>query len=249
MRIRFLILAVIVSFSWLSRAEVPSLSLPQAKTAFEKHVPRMEFRGDMTAFGDINGDEIIDFVTFIGPPTYISNRGDEDLKAAVFLGTKDNTFNFYEVSSKILGGERAYREASHALEIKKQSIFLRQHGRSGCCGFWSKEFRFKIRNGQLMLIGVETEEFQEETPEEIAIQTGVSINLLTRQLIKWTIKDNKMQEKKATVPILKPVLFKNFGYEEFLMDRWQRCCGDASPWPGLARSVEFVPNISAIAPG
>ncbi len=209
---RTLILAMLVSCSLLCRAEAQSPLLPQAKAAFERYAPSSRFHDYATAFGDLNGDGITDFVTFIGDPNYNDN-GVENLKIAVFLGAKDNTFNFYEVSSKIFGHERV----SHELEIKQQSIFLHRDGSGGCCSHWVEEFQFKMRDGQLTLIGLEIANYH---PEGIADpDTGVSANLLTGRVIKWTGTGKNRREKRTTVPTLKPVPFKDFDYDIFT-EKW-----------------------------
>lgn len=202
---RILMLAVLISISLLSRAEAQSPLLPLAKAAFERYAPSSRFHEYATAFGDLNGDGITDFVSFVGDP-YYNDNGVEDLKAAVFLGAKDNTFNFYEATSEILGHERV----SHSLEIRQQAIFLHRDGSGGCCSHWVEEFQFKIRDGRLKLIGVEMANYHPEGITEP--DTGVSANLLTGQVIRWTNTGKKRREKKTAVPALKPIPFKDFDY-------------------------------------
>jgi len=210
--LRVLILMILVAWSLLCTADTQSPLLPQAKIAFEQHVPTSRFHDYATAFGDINGDGLTDFVTFIGDPNYNDN-GVENLKAIVFLGTKDKTFNFYEVSSEVLGHERV----SHALEIKKQSLYLHRDGSGGCCSHWVEEFQFKIRDGHLILIGLETANYH---PEGITDpDTGVSANFLTGRVIKWVNAGKSRKEKRIIAPTLKPVPFKDFDYDSF-SDKW-----------------------------
>ena len=205
---RFLILFSIVFLSLQSHAEALSPVQKQAKIALERYAPIIRFHDYATAFGDVNGDGVEDFVTFIGDPLY-NDSGVEDLRMAVFLGTKNNTFKFYDVSLAILGHERVF----HALEIKRQSIFLHRDGSGGCCSHWVEEFQFKIRDGRLALIGLETAEIH---PEGVADpDTGSSANLVTGQVIKWTDVGKKRREKKMKVPALKPVPLKDFDYNDF----------------------------------
>lgn len=211
---RILILAMLVSCPLLGQAEAKSPLLPQAKVAFERYTPGSSFDDDATAFGDFNGDGVTDFVTFITSPND-NDTGAKNLKIAAFLGAKDNTFNFYEASSEILGHERV----SHDLEIKRQSIFLHRDGSGGCCSRWDEIFQFKLRDGQLKLIGLETNTIHAEDTDATDPDTGVSANLLTSQVIKWTDTGKRKQEKKITLPTLKPVPFKDFNYETF-SDKW-----------------------------
>jgi hypothetical protein len=209
---RILVLAALVSFSLFCRAEAQLPLLPQAKDAFERYAPSSRFHDYATAFGDLNGDGITDFVTFVGDP-YYNDNGVENLKAAVFLGAKDNTFNFYEVSSEILGHERV----SHSLEINAQSIFLHRDGSGGCCSHWVEEFQFKMRDGRLTLIGIETSNYHPEGTTEP--DTGMSANLLTGRVIKWTDSGKNRREKKMVAPALKPIPFKDFDYN-IITEKW-----------------------------
>lgn len=191
----------------MCRAEDQSPILLGAKTAFERIAPSSGFAEYETAFGDVNGDGVTDFVTFIGNPDYNDNA-DENLTIAVFLGANDNSFNLYGVSSRLYNHVRV----SHSLEIKRQSLFLHRYGMGSASSYWIEEFQFKLRNGKLMLIGFETSnDIQEEARER---ETGISVNLITGRVIKWDGK-GKRPEKKA-VPSLKPVLFKEFDYHAFM---------------------------------
>jgi hypothetical protein len=186
--------------------------LPLAKAAFERAVPKRNFHDYATAFGDINGDGITDFVTFVGDPEY-ADRGVENLKIAVFLGRRDNTFSLAGISSEILGHERV----THALAIRRQSIFLQRDGPEGCCFHWVQQFQFKIRSGHFELIGVElSKDHVEGTSGD---DTGSSANLLTGQVIKWVGTGKHRQVRRTTVPDLKPVPLKDFNYELF-SDKW-----------------------------
>jgi hypothetical protein len=161
------------------RADASSSLLPQAKAAFERAVPKQVFHDYSTAFGDINGDGVTDFVTFIGDPDY-GDKGVEDLKIAVFFGGRDNTFSLAGISSEILGHERV----NHVLAIRRQSIFLQRDGPEGCCYHWMEQFQFKIRDGHIELIGLELQNDHVEGTS--GKDTGSSTNLLTGQVIKWT---------------------------------------------------------------
>jgi hypothetical protein len=186
--------------------------MPQAKEAFERYSPGTRFHSYATAFGDINGDGITDFVTFVGDP-YYNDNGVENLKVAVFLGVKGNAFQFYEASLEILGHERVF----HELEINGQSIVLHRDGSGGCCSHWVEEFKFKTRNGKLKLIGIETANTHPEGISEP--DTGMSANLLTSRVIKWTDTSKGRREKRMAVPGLNPILFRDFDYNAFT-DKW-----------------------------
>jgi hypothetical protein len=195
------------------RADVSS-SLLQAKTAFERAVPKQVFHDYSIAFGDLNGDGVTDFVTFIGDPDY-GDKGVENLRIAVFLGGRDDTFSLAGISSEILGHERV----NHVLAIRRQSIFLQRDGPGGCCYHWMEQFQFKTRGGQIELIGVELQnDHVEGTAGE---DTGSSANLITGQVIKWTGTGKHKHVQKTTMPNLKPVALADFNYQAF-SEKWLR---------------------------
>lgn len=210
---RILILAILVWCSLLSRAEAQSPILLQAKAAFERYAPNSHFHEHSTVFGDINGDGITDFVTFI----IDSNHNDHDvenMKIAVFLGAKGNSFSLYEVSSGIGSYENdSPHPSSSYLEIKRQSIFLDQEGSAGCCSIWFEKLQFKLHDGQLMLIGSETANYHPQGSTEP--DTGVSANFITGRVIRWSSSGKNRREKKTSISALKPVPFKDFDYDNF----------------------------------
>jgi hypothetical protein len=206
-----ILVALVLCLSW-SHAEVRSPWLAQAKAAFERYAPASRFHDDATAFGDLNGDGVTDFATFVGDPLY-NERGVENLKVAVFLGTAGNTFSFHAVSPAILGHD----SVSHGLEIKRQSLFLHRDGSGGCCSHWAEDFQFKMREGQLMLIGIELATIHPEDVKDP--DTGVSANVLSGQVIKWAGSGKRRKETRQTVETLKPVPLTEFDYERFT-EKW-----------------------------
>lgn len=214
---RILILLLLLTWSIACSAETYSTLMPQAKLIFKKYNPTSRFHEYATVFGDINGDGITDFATFIGDPNY-NDKGVEDLKAVVFLGTKDKTFNFYDVSLEVLGNDRV----SNSLQIKKQSLYLHRDGSGGCCSHWVEEFQFKIRNGHLTLIGLETMDIHPEGINDP--DNGVSVNFLTGRQIKWGQVGKKKKKTTTVAPISEPILFKDFNYESF-SDKWSDALG------------------------
>jgi hypothetical protein len=209
---RIIILVLLMCCVPLCFADGRSSLLPQAKAAFERDIPKRHFQENTTVFGDINGDGISDFVTFVGAPEY-TDKSVEDLKIAVFLGGPNDTFSFFGTSSELLGHEKVV----HELGIGGQSIYLRRKGPEGCCYHWTEDFQFKMRNGRLELIGVELRMYHLEGNS--GHDSGSSANVLTGAVIKWSGNGKDKQVRKMIMRQLKPVPFKEFNYDSF-SEQW-----------------------------
>lgn len=205
---RILTLVLLMCCVPLCRAVESSSLLPLAKAAFERAVPKQIFHDYSTAFGDLNGDGVTDFVTFIGDPDY-GDKGVENLKIAVFLGGQEKKFSLYDISSEILGHERV----NHVLSIDRQSIILQRDGPEGCCFRWLQKFQFKFRGERIELIGVELRMYHVEGTS--GQDTGTSANLLTRQVIKWTGAGKHRRKQEITVQQFAPIPLRDFNYEAF----------------------------------
>jgi len=196
--------AFLVSFftAWASYAMSAESHLEQAKAAYAKKFPDRVLDQRYVSFGDLNGDGIQDFVTFYGDADY-NQRGVENLQVVVFLGAKSGGFSFYEASSTVLGYERI----SHSVEVKNASLFLSRDGSNGCCSHWSEDYQFKMRDGDLRLIGITTMTFATDgTPDDY----GSSRNLLTGEVVKWKRQGKSRTEVKSVVPKQPLVLFSEF---------------------------------------
>jgi len=187
----------------------------QAKAAFDLVAADRHYHPGSSTFGDLDGDGIDDFATFLGDPDYNEN-GVEDLHVLVFKGHQDGRFELLRRSGPIFGHERA----THALEIRQGSLYLHRDGSDGCCGHWVEEFQFKQHDGQLMLIGIETGDYH---PDGVHQQDeGSSVNLSTGQSEHWIGSDKHRKRQRRSVPGLKPVPLAGFDYMKFTSD-----------WPGL----------------
>ena len=208
---RTLILVVIFLSPLWCRAETQLSLIPIAKKAFEQYAPGRVFYYKEVSFGDINNDGVTDFVTFISEPN-INDGGVENLKITVFLGSRNNTFTFYEAS----GDTFNHGNVSQDLEIEKQSIYLRRSGSGGCCSRWEEKFQFKIRQDQLMLVGLELSSSANGEDAKPKDDYGTSANLFTQKVIKWSGYGKGRTEKIINVSTLKPVALKDFNYGTFI---------------------------------
>ena len=196
--------ALLVSFfiAWAPCAIFAGSQLDQAKAAYAEKFPERVLNQRHVSFGDLNGDGIPDFVAFYGDADY-NRRGVEDLKVVVFLGDKSGSFSFYEASLTIVGHQRV----SHSVKIKNGSLFLGEDGSNGCCSHWAEEYQFKMRDGDLRLIGVTTMTFATDGTSD---DYGSSRNLLTGAIVKWKLQGKFRAEVKSVVSKQPLVLFSMF---------------------------------------
>jgi hypothetical protein len=96
-------------------------------------------------------------------------------------------------------------------------MYLHRDGSDGCCGHWVEEFQFKKRDGQLMLIGLDTADYHPEgvqQPDE-----GSSVNLAAAQSEHWTGSGKHRKRRRQAIPGLAPVPLAGFDYVKF-SDAW-----------------------------
>ncbi|NWB95812.1 hypothetical protein HX882_07930 [Pseudomonas gingeri] len=176
--------------------------LDQAKAAYTQKFPDRVLDPRDVSFGDLNGDGIPDFVAFYGDASY-NQRGIEDLGIVVFLGGKSGSFSFYKASSTISGNERV----GHSVKIKNGSLFFSKDGSGGCCSHWAEDYQFKMRDGDLRLIGATTMTFATDGTSD---DYGSSRNLLTGAMVKWTRQGKLRTEVTSITPKQPLVLFSAF---------------------------------------
>lgn len=196
-----------------SHAASDDLRLAQAKAAFERVAAGKRFHPETTTFGDLDGDGVDDFATFLGD-AYYNDNGVEDLQVLVFKGRRDGRFELVTRSGAIFGHERI----SHALQIKRGSLYLHRDGADGCCAHGVEEFQFKRRDGQLMLIGLESGLYH---PDGVDLPDhGYGVNLATGQSEHWSGSDEKHRKRqRRSIRGLKPVPLAGFDYDKF-MQAW-----------------------------
>jgi hypothetical protein len=159
------------------------------------------------AFGDLNGDGITDFAASIDDPKY-NHRGVKNHRIVVFFGAAGDAFEYYGSSLDVIGHERV----DQTLEINKGTLRLHRDGSGGCCSRWMEEFKFKMLNHHLLLVGFETAQYAAgDTPDD----NGTSMNLLTGDVIEWGVHGKNRYEKKKPKVTTTPVTLETFDYEQF----------------------------------
>jgi hypothetical protein len=187
----------------------------QAKAAVEQVAAGRRFQVESSTFGDLDGDGIDDFATFLGDP-HGNDDDEESLQVLVFKGRADGGFDLLARSGAI----RVHERVSQLLQIRRGSLYLHRDGSDGCCGRWSEDFQFKRRDGPLMLVGIEQGNYHPQgvdQPDE-----GASVNLATGQSEHWIGSGPHPKRRRHAVPGLKPVALDGFDYDKFTSD-----------WPGL----------------
>ncbi len=109
----------------------------------------------------------------------------------------------YKASSTISGNERV----GHSVKIKNGSLFFSKDGSGGCCSHWAEDYQFKMRDGDLRLIGATTMTFATDGTSD---DYGSSRNLLTGAMVKWTRQGKSRTEIKSTLPLQPLVLLSSF---------------------------------------
>jgi hypothetical protein len=181
----------------------------QARAALAQAAPGTAFEADAAAFGDLDGDGVDDFAIVAGDP-HGGAAGAGNMRAYVFKGLPQGGFRLVASSAPV-----DYAVVS----IRRGSVFLNRDGASGCCAHWAHGFQFKMRDGQLMLIGVESGLYHPDGVREP--DQGTSANLVTGQVEHWTGRDGKPQHRtRRAVPGLAPVPLAGFDGDAFEA-RWR----------------------------
>lgn len=160
---------------------------------------------------DLNGDGNLDFVAFAENPTT------QAIRMVIFLGTKEGNFEFHKISMDTFYHENV----SQSLEIRNRSLFLTR-SIHGSVTDGNEIFQFTMLKGELMLIGIETEEVTRVSIDlnnnelDKFKTSGVSRNLLTRKIRKWALKNGM----KIWMPAKKyltsdPIKFEDFDYSSY----------------------------------
>jgi hypothetical protein len=203
-RIR-LFAAVLSAVTLQCNAQIPKVEVEQAKAALQRHFAGATLDESETAFGDLNGDGIGDFATLVADDEN-DDYGNENVRIAVFFKRRDNTYSFYETSSKIGHNPRA----TLGLTIQKNALYLNRDGSNGCCSHSVEKWQFMFRQGKLMLVGLEAGSAHPEGSAEPSYT--VSANLLTARVEKSKGARRRTNTKAEG---LKPVPLRDFDYEQF----------------------------------
>lgn len=195
-------------FPLLAMLSLPCMAEPPSKAEAALQAISEKFPGftvkNMIVFGDINSDGVDDFVALVDDA-----KGQR--RMAVFFGKPGSGYIFHDISGDTFAHSRVYDE----VEIIKTSVFLHRDGSGGCCSHWSEDFQFKLRDGKLVLIGLETSTSSvadEQTPES---NSGISANLITGDVVRWRTSETNRTEQKSKIAKRKLVTFKDFNYEGF----------------------------------
>lgn len=161
------------------------------------------------AVGDVTGDGVADVVRIIDKP--IPSENSEIRRLQVYKGSGNGGYSLIIDNDKAMWGSQDGGQMGDPftdLSIKRGSIFISYYGGSGWR--WGVTFQFLKRNGQLSLVGKESESFHVSTDEK----KTTSINFLSgktlvrerkyneeaRKLEPW-VETWKTQGKKPLIPL------------------------------------------------
>ncbi|TAK63464.1 hypothetical protein [Methylobacter sp.] len=169
MKALVLALSLLAPLQALGDNEIPQPVIDALSKTFPRHVPNATY----IEIGDLTGDGIAEVVTLLGDPQYNKyEEQDSEIRVAVLTGTTNDGYKVFALSHELPRDPNIFI----FLRIQKQSLYLLTSGRG-----WSDEYQFKMRDGQLVLIGQESKEFgaiEEKKPfiqESFNYLTGIAI--------------------------------------------------------------------------
>jgi hypothetical protein len=167
-----LTLSLLAPLSALGDNEIPQPVIDALSKTFPHHVPNATF----IQIGDLTGDGVTEVATLLGDPQYNKyNKYDEqdsEIRIAVLTGTKNDGYKVFALSHELPRDPNIFI----FLRIQKQSLHLLTSGRG-----WADDYQFKMRDGELVLIGHESSEFgaiEDKKPfirESFNYLTGIAV--------------------------------------------------------------------------
>jgi hypothetical protein len=184
-------------------------SLPKAA----KDVIRFECEGAKLAIessskGDLNGDGIDDVAVIVKCPADFSQ------KIIVLLGKSNGTFKIAEESQIWLTHDRRWDK----VDLGPDGLSYSQGCAAACNNPWEGEFKFKMRNGRLVLVGEDHKSsyYSYKSPKDGSIEyeysTQTSINYLSKEVIYSGRKNQKRIEKQLKFN-QSSIKFSDFSYD------------------------------------
>jgi hypothetical protein len=197
---KLLILSLCVPLLALGNNEIPQPIIDTLSKFFPHHEPNATY----IEIGDLTGDGVDDVVTLLGDPQYNKHEEqDPEIKIAVLIGVRNNGYKLLALSPELAYDSHIF----YFLRIQKQSLYLLTSGRD-----WSVDYQFKMRDGELVLIGEESTEFGPDVEKKPFIRE--SFNFLTGEAL-YSVKSEKgYKEKRGRFKTGKPVKLTDFYLNE-----------------------------------
>ena len=201
-----LLIAVFAVFSF--GAYAAEVREPDNIEAIVKTIlPEGAFSEGEPAFGDLNHDGLPDLAVLVSTGSAEAGPGPE-LKIFVFLANRNGGYTHFVSSEDVFPHERVHA----TLTIEKGILQLNREGSGGCCSRWSEDFKFKMVNGDLVLIGTEV---QSNSLGEKIDDNGASVNFLAKKVIFWRKIGKKRKEVVVALPPFELLKLRDFNYSDY----------------------------------
>lgn len=186
--------------SALAGAEEPNRAA--ALAALHQRFPARFVDPKSLLFADFDGDGLTDFAAFLGDP--MSNDPDRILRVVVFRATASSNFQFLASTQDLPSGG----QLTQVLEAEGGVLRIDRGGAQGCCAVWRELLKFRWRGERLRLVGVDESILATGDTHD---DRGRSVNVLTGDVIVWSLKDHHRTERREHQAI-RPIEFADFDY-------------------------------------
>lgn len=159
----------------MTAANAPASQPPMLATALASMCPGARLVDNAVRQADLDGDGIADAAVLVECPTA------PDRRLAVFKGSANGTL-------RLLAQSAAWPVDPHrwdGLDMRKNVLVYQQGCEASCSQPTSLEYKFRYRQGALVLIGQEQRRMwrDDENGKEIQVNTGISVNYLAGKVM------------------------------------------------------------------
>jgi hypothetical protein len=206
---KYIITACLVTASCAASADAVPAKVQQL---IQKDFPAHRFVLEDVVFGDLNQDGRDDLAALVLTTGAEGQAEAQRRMVAVYVGQPKGGYRHFATS----GDFRPLPLVSTTVQIKKSLLLVTRSGTSGCCASWFENFQFKMRAGDVVLVGQKS---SETTPGDQINGFGSTKNYLSNEAVFWRQIGKKRQEVRRTLqtyPLLKLRDFDYEGYEQIV---------------------------------
>jgi hypothetical protein len=159
-----------------------------AETALKAAFPSAKAEWNL---GDLNGDDLTDAVA-------LTDNAEGWQNIVALLAQKDGTYSIF-FSTEFPPHPRRFDFAL----IEKGALVYSLNGSGGCCSHYSADYKFRFRDGNFYLVGIESSEtgftFEDDTGKQHEYTFSSSANYLTHKIIY------RRATKKRSLELVRPI--------------------------------------------